>query len=496
MQPGKFTLISEEVHFFKRREWPVFLLVAAVAVLLTACQTNKVERSQKIAAELKAKGKVLVLFRVAAAIDYRDHSNQIGLVTLTRIGQMGKHEEVETFRSWGDPPWYALSKQARNQGWRYLLLEPGLYYVKVEPDPSELSRDEVEPFSIHAYSLDIPPGRNVIYAGSFEFAKNEVKQGHWKARRFLGTTLVQWRDLGIVDETADAQRIARETFVGLDDAEPIFPMDYDDLSEAIGSITNRQIVRIDSTEGTGLTNSDVGDNAMKNVTAPFLATGTVLVRLSDATGNAASAQTDEAERLKYEGASAAEFVAAITVAVVAAPFVAVADKTFGEAGRKKWAPYGAALAKEFNQFNLPQQLINETSNQLASIRSPTGNTNQSVADSGLVVQIQPYRVLLRETRHKKLALEIAVRVILVDPGLKMPLWQHDYVYSDSEAARHNPSFLPVSYETLIDAQSTPQQLEDYEQDTGVQLLHEQLAAAVGAISNDIAARFRNAGFSE
>ena len=51
------------------------------------------------------------------------------------------------------------------------------------------------------------------------------------------------------------------------------------------------------------------------------------------------------------------------------------------------------------------------------------------------------------------------------------------------------------FETLMDAQSPPHRLEDYEQAAGIVLFHDELEAAVYVIGSDVAGRFIGAGFS-
>jgi hypothetical protein len=362
------------------------------------------------------------------------------------------------------------------QGWGYLLMAPGDYYVKVHAHGGGGVINEASCSSF----LHVPKDRPVIYAGSFKFDKEKEKQNLFEKIINLGFTFYKLEGGGIQDESSAASRITRESLTGLGGCESSLAVPYDDLSVATLGITNRQILLVESGRGAAMTSSDVGADAATMVASPFAI-------FSRASFSAASDKLDQGDA---EGGLVGGAVGVAAI-VVALPAVIVADQTFGEAARKKWAPYAAALAKEYNQFNLPQQLVNETSNCLA-LAPPA--TDQVVASRGPVIQIQAYRVLLRETRHRKFALEIAVCVTLVDPVSKTPRWIHDYVYSDFLAAAADPSFLPAEYETLINAQSEPHALEDYENASGGKLLHEQLAKAVVIISRDVTLRLHHAGF--
>jgi hypothetical protein len=222
----------------------------------------------------------------------------------------------------------------------------------------------------------------------------------------------------------------------------------------------------------------------------LLVAGFVTIAASDADKNQRELEGREDVRTDFIATMAG--AAAI---LVAAPIVIAVDKTFGEAARKKWAPYETRLKAELDQFNLEQRLARETGDCFSAAPSGTSGVRPTAGGADLIVQIQPYRIQLRETRRKMYALEIAVEVKLVDAGSRSILWTHDYVYTDARQARAASGFLITPFETLMDAQSPPHHLEDYEQPAGVALFHDELDAAVHAIGGDVAGRFRGAGFS-
>jgi hypothetical protein len=494
MQSGKFRRKLQEA-LDERTVFKGFInfLIGGCLVLLAGCTT--VDNSQPTqSAVVKPVAKSIVVFRVAATTDYLGNTNPTAQPFVAHIGRLDDHEAVETISSGDDQSWHRIGILPASCGWGYVELKPGLYYLQIKPTFGNVTVGKVDAYPVHSYFLNVPPGKPVIYAGSFDYVVTDVKEGHWKLKRFWGTMHVHCEELGIARETDEARQASGDPWAK--EIEPIFPLDYDNLSVALGSLTNRQIAQIEAGRDTALTNDDVGSDVTSEIAGPvalpLMAFGMVCLAASEQQEkqDAHSARSDPDDAY----AELAMDVVGAAAMVVAVPVVSAVDKTFGDAARKKWAPHAAVLAKEFANFNLPQQLVNETSNRLSSVHPENENTNQMIAGSDLAIQIQPYRVLLRETRHKKFALEIGVQVALIDTDLEVPLWQHDYVYSDAEAARSNPSFLPAAYETLINAQSKPHALEDYENASGGQLLHEQLTGAVAAIGRDVAVKFHDAGF--
>jgi hypothetical protein len=486
MQSGKFRRKLQEEVPNERRVFKPFIniFIGGCLVLLAGCATADNSHPSQ-SAVVKPVEKSKVVFRVAAITDYLATTNPMYQPFVARIGRMDDHEPVGTLSS-ADDAWQELGGIPDHLGWGYVELKPGLYYLQIKPTFRNVTVGKVDPYPNHSYFFNVPAGKPVVYAGTFGYVVTDVKEGNWKRKRFWGTMHVHYEELAVTNEMDAARQAVGDAWAKV--IEPVFPLDYDNLSVAPGSLTNRQIAGIETGPSAMLTNDDVGADITGMVAGPVAAPLAVFGMGAFAIAKAGAQQSSE------DGEAELTLAAAGLVSLaVAMPVVYAVDKTFGEAERKKWAPYTAALAKEFATFSLPQQLVNETSNQLSSVHPADENTNQMIAGPGLVIRLQPYRVLLRETRYKKFALEIGVRAVLIDPNLERPLWQHDYVYSDAKTARSNPSFLPA-YETLVNAQSEPHTLEDYENASGGKLLHEQLTEAVAAISRDVAGKFRDAGF--
>ncbi len=483
---------------FDAQEWGRFLaLVSILACLLflTGCATPEEVRQNNLNA-VKTGKKVAVLFRVTLTTEKNGQSVRGGIPFTAQFGSLDHHQRIEKFDSQlSDPPWVALPSASNMQGWRCLLLDPGSYYLKIVPQV--LGADVKEGGDLGPFYLYIPPGKPIAYAGSFEFGKYKLNES-WGKRLFgpgLGIfTPHSIRPLGFRAETNLAISLASQSLAQFGDVAPSFPTSYYDLSNATGIWTNHQIAKVMSGSAVSLASTDAGKDVDAKiagpVAGPLLAAGGLMFAASDATESRGNYGNNDDVRTSGE-----ELLAGFALILAAAPFVIAADATFGEAARKKWAPYEAKLEAELNQFNLAEHLASESGRRF--MLSVSTNTCNRVAapDSKLAIQIQPYRVLLRETRYKKFALEVAVQVKLVDLDSKFVLWAHDYVYTDAERARGEVHFLAGPLETLINSQATIHGLEEYEQPAGAGVFHHELDEAVKAISNDMAVRFRLAGFT-
>ncbi|MGA3284896.1 MAG: hypothetical protein ABSD57_10625 [Verrucomicrobiota bacterium] len=457
-------------------------LVVINSVLLTSCTTAGKPPQSELEA-IKIGHKSIVLFRVTASMGTAGQSVRTGIPFKVGMGQLDQTEYFETLHSRADfSKWIAPSVVAGKQGWRYLVLDPGAYYVELRPElPAvEINTNEV-------CSLYVPAGKSIVYAGSFCFDKRVIKKGFWGTLNNLGQKRYEIKSLGIRDETAEARQVARECLAEFGDVTPCPAISYDNLSAAAVNVTNRNIAKVESVYGSPFATDDVGADRTVIASAPFLAPGAFALAASQST------PWDTEKDKEQEKTSE---VVGIWLLLAASPFAIAADKTIGEATRKKWAPYAAAMEKEFIRFDLDRHLTDEVGNRLSALHPAVVNSSNAPTDSTCILRLEPYRVFLRETRYKKFALEIAVLVQLFGPSSKTVLWQHDYVYSDFEAAQKNTFFLPVPYETLVQTASAPHELDEYKGDQGLELFRTGLTNAVNGLSSAIATRFQEAGFSK
>jgi len=455
------------------------IITGALAILgltlMAGCATGSGKLSDQDVQAIQAGQKSVVLLRVTMGARH-DPSvrKKIHFDTITVNLDRQSHNLTVLIIDWKAP-----SIAAGKQGWRYGVFDSGSYYLMVRAGNPWVGTPLSEPYYFY-----VPPGKQVVYAGSFEFDPIGEQQP-------LGFTdyVLQWSGINI--EIDEARSVAGESPVlaQFRDITASLPVAYDDPALAAGDFANRWISRVEPHRGAALTSEDVGTHAARTVGRPLGAAAKGF--FSDANDG-----QETAESLEDEKEVGVAGLAGVAVLVGSVPIVLAVDKTFGAAARKKWAPYEAGLKQEWEQFDFEGRLAGEMSNRLLSNQSTVESTNAPVAGTGPVVLVQPYRALLRETRYRKFTLEIAILVKLVDPESNTVLWAHDYVYSDYETGKDDPGFLAKSCETLMPAQSPWCLLADYEKPSGVALFHQQLADAVMAIGTDLATRFQDAGFRQ
>lgn len=463
------------------------LLVVCYAVLLSGCVTTQ-DAAQADLSAVQAGRKSVVLFRVTAEIERGDKRVHHGIpfeATLAAMDHGGMVKYWDSENDYFDK--ISPSSGPGREGWRCLILDPGTYQFKITAGDQFAKGDSLP------YCLIVPAGKPVVYAGSFDFDEVPSTLGAWK--KFITSSPNNvLLPRGVSNEWHGAQTVAAASLGQSGGVTPSLPVVYGELSEMAVNFTNHQISKVEPGGKASLSSGDVGAGANRSVAGPIagplLVAGFVSIAAADADKDQNVLESRRDVRDDF-----VTTMAGVAAILVAAPIVIAVDKTFGEAARKKWAPYEAQLKAELDQFNLEQRLACEAGDRLSSALPGGGGTNHIAGGPDLVVQIEPYRVQLRETRRKMFALEIAVQVKLVDAGSMSVLWTHDYVYTDARQARAASDFLITPFETLIDAQSPPHHLEDYEQPAGVVLFHHELDDAVQVIGGDVAGRFKGAGFS-
>jgi hypothetical protein len=100
-----------------------------------------------------------------------------------------------------------LSAETRKEGWTYLLLEPGFYYLSALPPISgnALAYDAQWKTSPR-WSIEIPPGARIFYAGTFYLPG----KGRWMLFRSRQLAAFDTNRIEVRDETSQAEQIVRQ----------------------------------------------------------------------------------------------------------------------------------------------------------------------------------------------------------------------------------------------------------------------------------------------
>jgi hypothetical protein len=435
-----------------------WVLAAGFALLLTGCQTMHHGAMCRLGTAMQNGYQSVLMIRVI----YSQGTNVTGGRFTSIESEMEKDSPVNFIESGN---WRIPSSAAGKAGWYFLEFEPGSHYLEIEPNHKKAMLDRKSPNSLVPYYVYLPVGRQVAYGGTFIFVREKKTHGWGHV----------FESRGVTNELAEARRVAGESMSPLGEVIPGCAVPYDQWPAMPDQAAGRTQFEADA---------DLTLNA-----PAIYSPGTVWLAGPMFVSGSAMFQVGLNSSQSKAGADIAG--AGLVLVASSLLFWEIGDQTFGRAERKKWAPYGAAQANEFYDFNFTQRLVNETSNRFTAFSTSANHSTQPDAKTGIIVQIQPYRVYLNETRAGKFALEVAVRVSILDQNTKRPLWTHGYVYTN-----HNGAMLPEFYETLLHAQSEPHPLKDYECDSGPQLFRNELTKAVTAISTEIATQMHGSNLAD
>jgi len=473
-----------------RLVYRVPLLTLAVLAMLAGCATTPVNRvpGQVETAAIRAGQKTIVLFRTTTTesrdMEAYEHLDSVQW-DMWRLDTWEKPESVSldlnTF--WRTASvWRVPSKLRGREGWRYLVLKPGTYFVRVVPEEAshesldyERMQREAYLAKFPAYHISIPDSQTVVYAGSFHFERHEQVRRDWIG---LKTKNVSFEPCTVQEETDLARQVGKEAFNAIGDVMSAVAVPYHDLRAAVSKLSDRGIVRVEAEDGLAFVMEDVGKKAAATAAAPLAVPGAFLIETAD--------YREDFENDDDLDAELAATAAGMVLMVAAVPFGVAADKTFGEAARKAWAPHENALRGLVSNYHLHEQLAESLRKRLS-----TRQTNRLTNEPSLVVQLRPYRLFLRRTHKNQFALETAIHVRLLDADSRTVIWQNGFVCSDWGRVKHRFSCAP--YETPTKYASSSHALEEYKWEAGLLLLRTEMDKAVNAFAEEIAQRLKEGG---
>ncbi|MFC1819970.1 hypothetical protein ACFLZG_02655 [Thermodesulfobacteriota bacterium] len=159
--------------------------------------------------------KALVLMRLSATLDDKPMTNALYDVDGGFSIELARMDTGEIPR-WGPP--LSPSQHAQKEGWVYLTLEPGHYYLTVIPPGSSQNQAAVigdetgiryrlvkgQKIPIPNYWFHIPKGKKVFYLGSFSVA--------CKGGGLFGRLCKESSEIRVSDETELALQVAQNSF--------------------------------------------------------------------------------------------------------------------------------------------------------------------------------------------------------------------------------------------------------------------------------------------
>lgn len=454
------------------------VVAMAVFVLLTGCRTAtpKMAKGPLTPDEIKsvqAGKKTIVLFRLTniedgtqETTDYLDRVRW----NIWNVGDWKKFHRVAGPSAKSTPYWRLPAEISRQTGWRYLVLEPGRYFVEARP-----ADDKAHPFPV--YHLSVPEGAKVVYAGSFPFTfTNEANL----PTRFISA--------GVRDETAAARDIMKSLQPSLGDVTPCLAVP-NDLAAVLPPRSHPTIAMTGTINYPPHRTRYVGRKAGAIAAGPFIIAGVALIALEE---NSHDNNTIYQTPTEEENAAFGDLMivfGGLTLMMTSVPMAVVGDATAGSIIRQTWKPHEAELERELARFDLAGQLTNSVLQQLAT-NGPAAFNSTNTGPT-LVLRVGAYRMGLEPTDILgwNYWMDTAAYLAVIDPASNQVIWEHGYVFGHE---KHEKGINPFT--TFIAYGGDTLSLGDYKGKEGLHRVDIQLDDAVSQISKKMAADLRAAGF--
>jgi hypothetical protein len=466
----------------------LLLLAAGGTILLTGCQTTVQQAVKKSLTPeeikaIEAGRKSVVLVRVTST-EARDQES-LGHTMDVRwnIWNVSDWQDRQLLVKPEDSApslfWRVPSEELGKAGWRYLVLEPGRYFMKVRPDEGVVA-------SFPVYHVSIPPGPRPVYVGSFRFVPTNAisRVSHGKEKTYPGFAFK-----GLSDETGEAREAGKNLSVPPSRVITRLAVP-DDLAAALPSYAGQRILAVEITNRLPHVTKYVGHKAGTLVGAPFALTGAFLISLAVCDDN------DDDDIYYYQdqkhdnlAVDMSLFCGGLIFIAAAVPIAYLGDATVGSISRMNWKPHEAAMSEKIMDFNLARHLTNSLLAALSGTNSTASNETNKGA--GLVVHVDVYRAGLEPENYLawNYTFEIQVYLSVTEVGSDAVLWEHGYVYCHSALKRKN-----VPFATLVKNADKASPLKTYKGQPGRNRVQEQLEDAATRLGDEIAAHFKAAGF--
>jgi hypothetical protein len=372
--------------------------------------------------------------------------------------------------------WRVPSEELGRAGWRYLVLDPGRYFMKVVPDEGMAE-------TLPVYHVSIPQGPKLVYVGSFYFVPtNEIScfsQG--KKKTYSGFEFE-----GMSDESNAAQKAGRVGLPSFGSVTTSLAV-MNDLAAALQPYSGRRILSVETTNRPMHATKYVGHKAAAITAAPFAITGMLILSL-------AGDDDDEqyyGEKDKDDDVAGRAAIACCGLVLVAAavPIAIIGDATFGSIARMNWSSHEAALRQEIVDFNLAGRLTNSLLSALSSTNATL--LNETNGSASQVVHVDVYRIGLEPMGYFSFdyTFEIQVYLSVTEAASNTVIWEHGYVYCNKDLKRKS-----VPFATFVQNAERESSLKAYKGRPGRERVRDELEDAGCRLSEEMVAHFKAAGF--
>ncbi|MEE9246009.1 MAG: hypothetical protein V3U63_07385 [Gemmatimonadota bacterium] len=413
-------------------------------------------RSQKAA---------VVLLRVTATEDGKALNTSAGGWSYAYIGvQAVKIGEQGSFVPWTMNR--APSSNAGREGWRYLVLATGTYYLSINTPHSGRNtwRSADRANRAPRFWLNVPGNQPVVYAGSIHVSCST----HWQGSSESACS----SDIVVTDETESAAALARASFADYGPlttalmqryGDPVKPALLHDLKPVTLATAGREEL--------------VSPDWWKRSAKRFLG----WYSESPVSGSGC--------------AGGYGCAAALMLYLAYLPFGAAIAGADASSAESKWGPCMQNLAQQLRELDPMAQLHRRLKEKLGrhGVSVAGGLANRAdlapvAAREGFksVLQVEIQRVQMRECEERgAFCLEVAVRARLMDVRTNQPVYDTVFVYSNPSRRGVGRSTLPADYEFLPTAFAKCREMAAYCGESGRKLFKQELARALDLLVDSI-----------
>ncbi len=210
------------------------LLLLSLVILIAGCASPPTVRLPNIQEEasIQLKEKTIVLLRLNVEKDgepfnpfkrygYRTHTTF--RLKLSNMDEGDDPRYIDNSLIWNIPA-VSPSLESRKEGWMYLVLKPGTYYLSVFPPGSKEPRkfDDESP-QVSAFRFYVPKGEPIMYIGSLSVSCK------W-SRGIIGNFIGESSEIAVTDETESAKKVAQASLIKYGQMSTSLMQQYDKLA--------------------------------------------------------------------------------------------------------------------------------------------------------------------------------------------------------------------------------------------------------------------------
>jgi hypothetical protein len=358
----------------------------------------------------------------------------------------------------------ALADESNKDGWVYLLLEPGIYYVDLakysnHPDPLRFQ-----------YWFHIPQEKPAVYVGTI--TGTCVENGGCSRLEIWDTSLFTHMPKPVLDTWGAPMTSLLKPYTGKHS-----PL-WQSKSGPVGlDVTNRAVV-------------ETPDWVKRAVS---LAIGTGGEKLPDRyeENEVAKAAMDDLVNIPGSGLNVIVTAPLGVAHLLYLPIGYSIGKIWGSKSEEKWQPCMTAISEKIKQYDSMAAFRKEIGAlvdvaHLINIPSDTnGGTSVARIDFEQVLEVELSRIMVRECSERgSFCLDMTAHVKLYDKDA-VSYYGH-YVYSNSDRRGDTKERKMWSYEIILDDHSKCREIETFCAQDGTGILLEEVEGGIRALAKSIA----------